>query len=186
MGRPLKIAKSNTVDIGIPSQTEIGNIGVVGGSASAVSTLLVVANINYNGSSYAEGNSYIVRQKGEFKYLVANVANSAIQGIVYLVNVTGTSIASLQGGQMAIIAKDAANANITIGKLDNNFCIAYADQSANAGVKANMVLGQPYWTSFVAANATVQPGSAGGQNGGPDGGGAPGGGLYPIVKLPSF
>jgi len=186
MGRPLKIAKSNTIDTGIPQQTQTGNIGVVGGTASSVLTLQVQANINYNGNLYAEGNTYIVRQKGATKYLVANVANPAIQGICYLVNVDGGNIASLTGGQMAIIATDAAAANVTIGKLDNTFCVAYANQAGFATPKADQSLGQPYWTSFIAANATVQPGSAGGSSNGPDGGGAAGGGLYPIVLLPSF
>ena len=45
MGRPLKIAKTTTVDIGIPNQTEIGNIGIVGGDVATINTLEVTANI---------------------------------------------------------------------------------------------------------------------------------------------
>lgn len=181
MGRPIKIAKYNTynantplVDIGIPSQTTTGNIGEVGGDALGIVSMLVQANIAYNnGNSFAEGNSYIVRQKGSSKYLVGNVATPSIQGICYLVNITGTSVAALTAGQMAIIATTAAAANVTIAKLDNRYCVAYADQSANAGVKSNSALGQAYWGSFVAANATIQPGSYGA-------------GLYPIILLPHF
>ncbi len=181
MGRPLKIAKYNTynattplVDIGIPSQSQPGNIGEVGGKATGIVTMLVQANIAYNnGTQFAEGNSYIVRQKGSSKYLVANVTTPTIQGICYLVNITGTSVAALTAGQMAIIATTAAAANVTIAKLENTYCVAYADQSANAGVKSNIALGQAYWGSFVAANATIQPGSYGS-------------GLYPIILLPNF
>jgi hypothetical protein len=191
MGRPFKIGKFNTsanvyVDIGVPSQIEVGNIGQVGGNVANVLTLLVQANINYNGASYAQGNSYIVRQKGEYKYLVANTANSAIQGICYVVNIDGGNVANLTGGQMAIIATNSANANVTIAKLQNRFLVAYANQTGAATAKANTALGNGYFGSFVAANATVQPGGPGATPSGPDGGGGPGGGLYPIVKLPSF
>ena len=178
MGRPLKIGKFNTsanvfVDIGVPSQLETGNVGQVGGNVTSVLTLLVQANINYNGSSYAEGNSYIVRQKGEYKYLVANTANSNIQGICYVVNIDGGNVANLTGGQMAIIATNAASANITIAKLQNRFLVAYANQTGAATNKTDTTLGNGYWGSFVAANATVQPGSAGS-------------GAFPVVLLPSF
>jgi len=181
MGRPIKIAKYNTfnattplVDVGIPSQTKPGNIGEVGGKAVGIVSMLVQANIAYNnGTQFAEGNSYIVRQKGSSKYLVANITTPTIQGICYLVNITGTSVAALTAGQMAIIATTAAAANVTIAKLDNRYCVAYADQTANVGVKSNIALGQSYWGSFVAANATVQPGSYNS-------------GLYPIVLLPNF
>lgn len=185
MGRPIKISKSNTIDIAIPSQSQVGNIGVIGGNSSA-STLLVQANIEYATGLYAEGDSYIVRQKGEYKYLVANVANVARTGICYVKNYDGGNVTALQSGEMAIIATDAANANVTIAKIQSHTAIAFADQSANAGAKANIALGDVYFASFVAANATVQTGSAGGAENGPDGGGAPAGGLFPIIKLPSL
>jgi len=192
MGRPIKIAKFNTnanayVDIGVPSQIEVANIGQVGGNVANVLTLLVQANIAYNnGTSHAEGNSYIVRQKGEYKYLVANTANSAIQGICYVVNIDGGNVANLTGGQMAIIATNAANANVTIAKLQNRFLVAYANQAGAAAAKTDTSLGNGYWGSFVAANATNQPGSYGGAPGGPDGGGQAAGGKFPVVLLPSF
>jgi hypothetical protein len=186
MGRPLKIAKGSFIDTGIPSQTETGNIGIVGGENPTGLTLKVYANIQYAQNGFAEGDSFIVRQKGSSKYLVANIASPSIQGICYLTNVTGTSVASITAGQMAVIATDASAANVTLGKIENTFVIAYADQTANAGPKTDISLGQPYWGSFIAANATPQSGSAGGSDGGADGGGQAGGGLYPIVLLPSF
>jgi hypothetical protein len=186
MGRPLKTAKGQFIDIAIPSQDLIGNIGVVGGENPAGDTLLVQANIEYAPAQYAEGDSIIVRQKGEYKFLVANVASPSIQGICYVVNITGTSVASLTAGQMAIIGVDANASNVTIAKIQNAYCVAFADQSAAAANKANITLGDAYYPSFVAANASPQPGSEGGQQGGPDGGGAPGGGRFPIILLPSM
>jgi hypothetical protein len=186
MGRPLKTAKGQFIDIAIPSQDLIGNIGVVGGENPAGDTLLVQANIEYAPAQYAEGDSIIVRQKGEYKFLVANVASPSIQGICYVVNITGTSVASLTAGQMAIIGVDANAANVTIAKIQNAYCVAFADQSSASANKANITLGDPYYPSFIAANASPQPGSEGGQQGGPDGGGAPGGGRFPIILLPSI
>jgi hypothetical protein len=186
MGRPLKIAKGQFIDIAIPSQELIGNIGVVGGENPTGPTLLVQANIEYAPAQYAEGDSIIVRQKGEYKFLVANVAAPEVQGICYVVNITGTAVGALKGGQMAIIGTDASAANVTIAKIQNAYCVAFADQTASAANKANITLGDAYYPSFVAANAAPQPGSEGGQQGGPDGGGAPGGGRFPIILLPSI
>lgn len=186
MGRPLKIAKGQFIDIQIPQQNQIGNIGVVGGENPAGNTLLVQANIEYAPATYMQGDSYIVRQKGEYKFLVANVAAPEVQGICYVVNIDSGNVTNLTGGQMAIIGTDAASNDVTIAKIQNAFCVAFADQTGAAANKANITLGQPYWTSFVAANATPQPGSAGGQSGGPDGGGAPYGGRFEIIQLPAF
>lgn len=186
MGRPLKIAKGSTIDIQIPSQQETGNIGVVGGENPTGNTLLVQANIEYAPATYMQGDSFIVRQKGEYKFLVANVASPEVQGICYVVNIDGGNVSNLTGGQMAIIGTDAATNDVTIAKIQNAFCVAFADQTGAAANKANITLGDAYFPSFIAANATPQPGSAGGQQGGPDGGGAPGGGRFPIILLPAF
>ena len=186
MGRPLKIAKGQFIDIQIPSQQETGNIGVVGGENPTGNTLLVQANIEYAPAQYAEGDSFIVRQKGEYKFLVANVSAPEVQGICYVVNIDGGNVAGLTGGQMAIIGTDAASNDVTIAKIQNAYCVAFADQTGSAANKANITLGDAYYPSFIAANATPQPGSAGGQEGGPDGGGAPAGGRFPIILLPAF
>ena len=186
MGRPLKIAKGSTIDIQIPSQQLTGNIGAIGGENPIGNTLLVQANIEYAPSMYVQGDSFIVRQKGEYKFLVANVAAPEVQGICYVVNIDGGNVAGLTGGQMAIIGTDAASNDVTIAKIQNAFCVAFADQTGDAANKANITLGDAYFPSFVAANATPQSGGAGGQQGGPDGGGAPGGGRFPIILLPAF
>jgi hypothetical protein len=159
---------------------------VVGGENPAGNTLLVQANIEYAPATYASGDAIIVRQKGAYKFLVANVAAPEVQGICYVVNIDGGNVTNLQGGQMAIIGTDAASNDVTIAKIQNAYCVAFADQTGDAANKANIELGNAYWTSFIAANASPQPGSIGGQDGGPDGGGAPYGGLYPIIQLPAI
>lgn len=70
MGRPLKIAKSSTSGTGFPQTAS----GVVGGN-TGISGSQVLARVKIG--SQAEGNGYIIRQKGKRKYLVANA--SAIQ-----------------------------------------------------------------------------------------------------------
>lgn len=173
MGRPLKIAKGSTIDTGIPSQDETGNIGIVGGINPAGDTVLVQANIEYATGQYADGDSYIVRQKGIYKYLVANVANAARQGICYVVNTDST----LDAGQMSIVATDASSANVILAVITNDYAVAFDDQgniNNSPTLSNNFTLGTAYFPSFVAANATPQPGSA-----------TPPG-LYEIVLVPSF
>lgn len=173
MGRPIKIATGSTIDIGIPSQDLTGNIGVVGGENPTGNTVLVQANIEYAPGQYAEGDSYIVRQKGIYKYLVANVANVARQNICYVVNTDG----SLDAGQMSIVATDAAAGNVILAVLTNDYAVAFADQgnvNNSPTLSDSFTLGNAFFPSFVAANATLQPGSA-----------TPPG-LYPVVLVPSF
>jgi hypothetical protein len=172
MGRALKIAKTTTTDIGIPSQTEIGNIGIIGGDVATINTLEVTANIEYAPGQYASGASYIVRQKGTYKYLVANVADPEQQGICYVTN----SLTPVSAGQMTIVGTDAASANVILAVVTNEYCVAFADQGniTNSPVTSvNLELGDSYYPSFVAANAAPQPGSL-----------TPPG-LYPILLLPT-
>lgn len=172
MGRPLKIAKTTTIDIGIPSQQETGNIGIVGGDVLTINTLSVQANIEYAPGQYADGDSYIVRQKGIYKFLVANVADPTQQGICYVTN----SLSPVSAGQMTIVGTDASLADIILATVTNDQCVAFANQGdiTNSPVTStNLQLGESYFPSFVAANAAPQPGSL-----------TPPG-LFPIILLPT-
>lgn len=175
MGRPLKIAKSTTSDTGLPSQTQPGNIGVVGGPyLPPVDTLLVGANIEYAPGQYTGVvPCYIVRQKGEYKYIVASVNNPEQQGICYVVNIASADTEGLAPGEMFIIGTDAASQPITLAKIENLFTVAYKDQSRSIDGKSkkDITLGQPYWASFISADANLQSGSL-----------TPPG-TYPIIKL---
>lgn len=85
MGRPLKIKKSTTIDIGfndfgnldpgtavIPlGMTSTEFLGVVGGANTGIATStypVVAITANVNGQ---EGSAYIITQKGQIKYLVS-------------------------------------------------------------------------------------------------------------------
>lgn len=169
MGRPIKIAKTTTVDIGISSQTEEYNIGIIGGKVSTINTLAVTANIEYAPGQYVNGPSYIIRQKGTYKYLVGNIANPEKRGICYVTN----SLLPVSPGQMTIVGTDKDDNNIILAVVTNENCVAFADQGNinNSPVtSANLELGQSYYPSFVAASdADFQPGAP-----------------FPIVYMPSI
>jgi hypothetical protein len=107
MGRPLKIKKSTTIDIGfndfgnltaatIPTGlTSTQFIGVVGGANASIATTdypVVLIGANVNG---VVGNAYIIRQKGTTKYLVGAqdtvTANVLTPGYAYVITSVGTT-----------------------------------------------------------------------------------------------
>lgn len=123
MGRPLKIKKSTTKDIGfnpynlldqptvvIPtalSSTEF--TGVVGGAETvATAAYPVIAITAYITGGAAEDDAYIITQKGQTKYLVAVqttvVAGDFVPGQSYVITSVGTTNwASIGAGVNATI-----------------------------------------------------------------------------------
>lgn len=106
MGRPLKIKKSTTIDIGYPAfnavidpvypatMTAANFFGVVGGSNTVDTAAYPTVQVRvYIANSYTtEGDGWIIRQKGAHKYLVAT--NDAIDPANAVVGVS-LRIASL-------------------------------------------------------------------------------------------
>lgn len=129
MGKPLKIAKSATVDSGFSNPT---GYGVVGGDTGFASTQL---QCRVKVAGQAESNGFIVRQKGSRKYLVQDAA--AKQGTCLLVDKANGTLAD---GEMTV----------TITKLDttttrlSKFSDHYGYDFANVG----------YYLTFGAAAAT--------------------------------
>lgn len=90
MGRPLKIKISETVDAGynnpgddVANRTPAGELffGVVGGNISTSSNTFPVTTTRVRptgGSITAEGEGFILRQKGASKFLVSRLDASAI------------------------------------------------------------------------------------------------------------
>ena len=110
MGRPLKIKQSTTVDIGfnpynlldqptvvIPSGLSSSQFtGVVGGAESGVATTAYpVIAITAFLTGGAEGNAYIITQKGATKYLVAVQTTiqdeNIVAGKTYVITLKGTT-----------------------------------------------------------------------------------------------
>ena len=164
MGGKLKIQKTGNVDVGYVTQGEVGNIGVVGGAnglgaVSGGNTIAVVANIQYAPGLYAAGNAYIITQKGKHKYLVANTANVARIQTCVTVNVADANVANLTAGQMAIQTTNSAGANVALYSITDRHGWGFPPDYANVGYQGNLANATSYLVSYVAANATVQPGS---------------------------
>jgi hypothetical protein len=162
MGRPLKIAKYNTaqslqIDIGYPTSTP--NVGVVGGNTSVSNTFYLAANVLANVPGAGAGEAYIIRQKGKRKFLVTLTTDTtqAYANICVLVNTD--DVATLTENQMAIVATNAAAANVTMQYIQNNYGVDFS----NVG----------HYLTFASANATVQA----------DGSGTSG--RFDIVQIPS-
>jgi len=135
MGRPLKIKKSTTKDIGFNSFGSLTNpvfsatltaddfVGVVGGDNDVASTTYPVVSIQVNvdaGTGVEEG--YIVRQKGSTKYLVEGLT-SGVQAVCVLVNSNTPAI-----GQMSIaMATGGDSTEIYIQRLTNRYALDFSN-----------------------------------------------------------
>ena len=133
MGRPLKIKKSTTKDIGFNAWDTLTNpvypatfnstqfAGVVGGEGNgggvATATYPVVkCRVFITGQSEEDG--WIVRQKGTRKYLVEG-ASSGVQGVCILAN---EAQGALTSGNMNIsYSLDADSSEVLISKLTNKY-----------------------------------------------------------------
>jgi hypothetical protein len=110
-------------------------------------------------SGAGAGEAYIIRQKGKRKFLVTLTtdATQAFANICVLVNTD--DVDTLTENQMAIVATDAAAANVTMQYIQNNYGVDFS----NVG----------HYLTFAAANATVLP----------DGSGTAG--RFDIIQIPS-
>jgi hypothetical protein len=129
MGRPLKIKKSTTIDIGFNdfgnlTASSVGSttftssqfVGVVGGvnAGTATSAYPVVAcRANING--LGDTTAYIIRQKGATKYLVGSQAPTTAANIVagssYLIVTAGTTSFTSIGAPVTATVGDIFTAN---------------------------------------------------------------------------
>jgi hypothetical protein len=133
MGRPLKIKKSTTKDIGFNAWDQLTNpvypatfntnqyLGVVGGEGNgggvATATYPVVkCRVHIVGQSEEDG--WIVRQKGTRKYLVQG-AGSGEQGVCVLANEAQGAVA--EGNMNISFALDADSSEVLISKLTNKY-----------------------------------------------------------------
>lgn len=121
MGRPLKIKISETVDAGynnpgddVANRTPAGELyfGVVGGNIANSSNTFPVTTTRVRptgGSITAEGEGFILRQKGASKFLVSRLdasaidpANAVVGSTVRVVAVGDTDWASMGAGKGTI------------------------------------------------------------------------------------
>lgn len=126
MGRPLKIKKTTTTDIGFNAIASLTNpiypdtmsgtefIGVVGGANAGVATAdypVVKARAYITGAA-AEDDAYIITQKGSTKYLVATVSAVNDEDLV-----VGSSYRILSVGDTDWVACGATSSNAAVGDI---------------------------------------------------------------------
>lgn len=119
MGRPLKIAKSATIDSGFNNPAGSGNTyGVVGGdTALSVPTVLCRVKIGAN----AETDGYIIRQKGASKFLVSDGTNTGICSLANLADGTLTS------DTMTVTITKLDTTTARLAKFSNHFGLDFSD-----------------------------------------------------------
>jgi len=114
MGRPLKIAKSNTIDTGFNNPS---GYGVVGGNTSlTVPTVLCRVKIGAN----AEADGYIIRQKGARKFLVSDGTNTGICSLANLADGT------LTDDTMTVNITKVDTTTTRLAKFSNHFGIDFS------------------------------------------------------------
>ena len=155
MGRPLKIKKSTTIDIGFNSfanldpgtavipagMTTSEFLGVVGGSNASVATAaypVVKVTANVNGQ---QGAAHIITQKGTIKYLVSGEnsvnAGSFTPGFSYQIlslgNTNWTAIGAAVNAQVGDVftATGAGSGSGTAS--DAGQCVLVANATINSG-----------------------------------------------------
>jgi hypothetical protein len=133
MGRPLKIKKSTTKDIGFNAWGTLTNpvypatfnstqfagvVGGVGNGGGVATTAYPVVKCRVFITGQSEEDGFIIRQKGTRKYLVQG-ASSGEQGVCVLAN---QALGALTAGNMNIsYSLDADSSEVLISKLNNKY-----------------------------------------------------------------
>ena len=143
MARPLKIAKSSTIDIGFPNDGTTDNnftgngIGVVGGNDVSLN-IVVRVKISDN----AESDGYILRQKGKRKFLVTDGTNT---GICLLADSDDDSLAD---DTMTVTVTDSEESSFRLSTITNKWGVDFEGTkyvlSFFSTAAAGTVLGTPY------------------------------------------
>ena len=138
MGRPLKIKKTTTTDVGFNpwssltapdtpegftpgSATEYGGVvGGVGNGGGVATADYPVVKCRVFITGFSEDDGFIIRQKGSFKYLVEDVNGN--QGVCVLANEADTALTE---GNMNITLTLDDSSPVNIKKLTNKFALDY-------------------------------------------------------------
>jgi hypothetical protein len=130
MGRPLKIKKSTTSDIGfnalagltapvLPSpvfDTDTEYLGVVGGSNTVDTATYPTVKCRVFITGFAEEDGYIIRQKGSHKYLVGGITErtALVAGSAYRITTVGDTNWAAVGAGNDVAAGDVFTATATL------------------------------------------------------------------------
>lgn len=122
MGRPVKIKKSATVDVGFNNPAGGQYYGVVGGEDTLSTYAHPVLKVRVFITGESERDGWIVRQKGASKYLVED--STGERGVCTLVNVADSS---LSAGEMTITAQDSGSTEFRIKRMSNKYALDFSN-----------------------------------------------------------
>ena len=122
MGRPVKIKKSATVDVGFNNPAGGQYYGVVGGEDTLSTYAHPVLKVRVKITGETEADGWIVRQKGASKYLVEDASGN--RGVCVLANLTDTN---LTDGTMTITAQDSGSTEFRIKRMSNKYALDFSD-----------------------------------------------------------
>jgi len=121
MGRPLKIAKTATKDIGFNNPTGGSYYGVVGGDTDLSDNTNPVTKVRVKITGESEADGFIIRQKGKTKYLVEDASGN--QGICSLAN---KADAALADGEMTVTIRLDDSSEVRLSRFTNKFGLDYS------------------------------------------------------------
>ena len=141
MGRPIKIAKSATIDTGYVNGE---GLGIVGGDTDSTG-LQILCRVKIGANAEADG--YIVRQKGARKYLVTDGTNT---GTCALADVAD---GSLGDGDMTVTITKADTTTARLSKMGDTYGIDFDENGYNLtfGSPASAPVGSLYEIAQVAS-----------------------------------
>jgi len=122
MGRPVKIKKSATVDVGFNNPAGGQYYGVVGGEDTLSTYAHPVLKVRVFITGESERDGWIVRQKGASKYLVEDSTGET--GVCVLVDEADSS---LSAGEMTITAQDSGSTEFRIKRMSNKYALDFSD-----------------------------------------------------------
>jgi len=122
MGRPVKIKKSLTKDVGFNNPAGGQYYGVVGGEDTLSDYDHPVLKVRVFITGEAERDGWIVRQKGASKYLVED--STGERGVCVLVDEADSS---LSAGEMTITAQDSGSTEFRIKRMSNKYALDFSD-----------------------------------------------------------
>ena len=129
MGRPLKIKKSTTIDVGFnnpdvtpaSAQSEGGYYGVVGGDTDLSTPNYPVTKVRVYVSGASEADGYIIRQKGSSKFLVSDGTN---EGVCILADEADTALTE---GNMTVTVTLADSSEVRLKRFTNRWGIDFSN-----------------------------------------------------------
>jgi len=122
MGRPVKIKKTATKDVGFNNPAGGQYYGVVGGEDTLSNYEHPVLKVRVRITGESEADGWIVRQKGASKYLVEDASGNT--GVCVLAN---TADAALAEGTMTITAQDSGSTEFRIKRMSNKYALDFSD-----------------------------------------------------------